>query len=276
VLIGYIAGGTSSIRVGSGGIMLPNHAPLVIAEQFGTLESLYPERIDLGLGRAPGTDPATARAVRRNLDSNALDFPELLAELQQYLAEPTAGQRVRAYPGVGLHVPIWLLGSSEYSAKMAAAMGLPFAFASHFAPEQLLEALEVYRARFRPSKHLSKPYAIVGVPLVAAQTDDRAEYLATTMYQRALNLIRGENIQLKPPVEDMDSLWSRAEKFAVQSRMAVAAIGSAKTVRERLTRLHEATQADEFIFVSDLYAHEDRLRSFEITAKVMGQSLVSI
>jgi len=178
VLIGYIAGGTSSIRVGSGGIMLPNHAPLVIAEQFGTLESLYPERIDLGLGRAPGTDPATARAVRRNLDSNALDFPELLAELQQYLAEPTAGQRVRAYPGVGLHVPIWLLGSSDYSAKMAAAMGLPFSFASHFAPEQLLEALEVYRARFRPSKHLSKPYAIVGVPLVAAQTDDRAEYLA--------------------------------------------------------------------------------------------------
>ncbi len=275
VLIGYIAGGTSTIRVGSGGIMLPNHAPLVIAEQFGTLESLYPGRIDLGLGRAPGSDPATARAVRRNLESSSVDFPELLAELQQYLGEPIAGQRVKAYPGAGLNVPIWLLGSSDFSARMAAGLGLPFAFASHFAPEQLLEALEVYRARFRPSALLAKPYAIVGVPLVAAESDDRAKYLATTPYQRALSLIRGENMQLKPPVDNMETLWSAEEKFAVQSRMAVAIIGGAETVQERLRLLRKATQADEFMFVSDLYAHEDRLRSFEIAANVMTQSFIS-
>jgi len=172
-------------------------------------------------------------------------------------------------------VPIWLLGSSDFSARMAAALGLPFAFASHFAPEELLNALEIYRARFRPSATLAKPYAIVGVPLVAAETDDRAKYLATTPYQRALSLIRGENMQLKPPVENMEALWSPEEKLAVQSRMAVAITGSAETVQSRLTLLCEATQADEFMFVSDLYAHEDRLRSFEIAARVMAQPLVN-
>ncbi len=274
VLIGYIAGGTSTIRVGSGGIMLPNHAPLIIAEQFGTLESLYPGRIDLGLGRAPGTDPATARALRRNLQSSSVDFPELVAELQQYLGESTTDQRVKAYPGAGLNVPIWLLGSSDFSARMAAALGLPFAFASHFAPEELLHALEVYRSRFKPSAALAKPYAIVGVPLVAADSDKRAKYLATSPYQRALSLIRGQNMQLKPPVENMDLLWSPEEKLAVQSRMAVAIIGGAKLIKERLELLQEATQADEFMFVSDLYEHADRLRSFEIAANVMNKSFV--
>ena len=275
VLIGYIAGGTSTIRVGSGGIMLPNHAPLIIAEQFGTLESLYPGRIDLGLGRAPGTDPPTARALRRNLESSSVDFPDLVTELQQYLADPTADQRVRAYPGAGLKVPIWLLGSSDFSARMAAALGLPFAFASHFAPEELLHALEIYRSRFKPSAALAKPYAIVGVPLVAADTDERAKYLATTPYQRGLSLIRGQNMQLKPPVEDMDTLWSPEEKLAVQSRMAVAIIGGAALIKERLKLLQEATRADEFMFVSDLYEHVDRLRSFEIVANVMSKSFVS-
>ncbi|MBC7999706.1 MAG: LLM class flavin-dependent oxidoreductase [Leptolyngbya sp.] len=276
VLIGYIAGGTSTIRVGSGGIMLPNHAPLVIAEQFGTLESLYPGRIDLGLGRAPGTDRATSYALRGGLDNRGIEFPELLAELQRYLGPATPGQRVKAYPGSGLNVPIWLLGSSDFSAKLAAEEGLPFAFASHFAPEELLRSLELYRTRFRPSATLRKPYAIVGVPLVAADTDDHAKFLATTPLQRGLSLIRGESMQLKPPVKNMDQLWSVQEKAAVESRMAVATIGGAETVRERLERLKDVTQADEFIFVSDLYDHKDRLRSFEIAANVMTQAQIKV
>ncbi len=271
VLIGYIAGGTNTIRVGSGGIMLPNHAPLVIAEQFGTLESLYPGRIDLGLGRAPGTNPATSFALRRHLETTGHDFPELLAELQRYLGPPTADQKVKAYPGSGLNVPIWLLGSSDFSARLAAQEGLPFAFASHFAPEELLPALKIYRERFKASTNLAKPYVIVGVPLVAAADDEQAQYLATTPMQRGLNLIRGHNMKLRPPVENMDLLWSSYEKAAVESRMAVAIIGGANTIHARLERLKEATQADEFMFVSDLYDHQDRLRSYEIAAQVMRQ-----
>ncbi len=271
VLIGYIAAGTTNIRVGSGGIMLPNHAPLVIAEQFGTLETLYPGRIDLGLGRAPGTSPATSYALRRHLETRGHDFPELLAELQRYLGPPTDDQKVRAYPGSGLNVPIWLLGSSDFSARLAADLGLPFAFASHFAPEELMPALKIYRQRFKPSDVLDKPYTIVGVPLVAAESDEKAQSLATTPMQRGLNLIRGQNMKLRPPVENMDLLWSVYEKAAVQSRMAVAIVGGAASIRERLERLQEITQADEFIFVSDLYEHEDRLRSYEIAAQVMQQ-----
>ncbi len=274
ILIGHIAGGTSTIRVGSGGIMLPNHAPLVIAEQFGTLESLYPGRIDCGLGRAPGTDPSTAYALRRNVKTSGHDFPELLAELQRFLGPATPDQKVKAYPGSGLNVPIWLLGSSDFSARLAAELGLPFAFASHFAPEELLLALKVYRTRFRPSASLAEPYAIVGVPLVAADTDEHAKFLSTTPIQRGLSLIRGENMQLKKPVHDMDQLWSHTEKAAVQSRMAIAIVGSEETVGNRLRLLHEATQADEFMFVSDLYEHSDRLRSFEIGAKAMSHSFV--
>ncbi len=275
VLIGYVAAGTSTIRVGSGGIMLPNHAPLVIAEQFGTLETLYPGRIDLGLGRAPGTDRATAHALRRGLDSSGHDFPELLAELQRYLGPATADQRVKAYPGSGLEVPIWLLGSSDFSARLAAEEGLPFAFASHFAPEELLVAIKLYRSRFKPSKTLQKPYVMIGVPLVAADSDDEAKRLATTPMQRGLSLIRGENMQLKPPVsiEQMENLWSAGEKQAVLNRMAVAIIGGAETVKANLERLLEVTAADELIFVSDLYEHEDRLRSFEIVAQIKDESM---
>ncbi|CAN5584881.1 LLM class flavin-dependent oxidoreductase [soil metagenome] len=274
VLIGYVAGGTSTIRVGSGGIMLPNHAPLVIAEQFGTLEALYPSRIDLGLGRAPGTDRATAHALRRGLDASGHDFPELLAELQRYLGPPTYDQKVKAYPGSGLEVPIWLLGSSDFSARLAAHEGLPFAFASHFAPEELLLAIKLYRSKFRPSKTLQEPYVMIGVPLVAADTDELANNLATTPMQRGLSLIRGENMQLKPPVpvEQMDNIWSAREKQAVLSRMAIAIIGGAKTVASKLERLLEVTEADELIFVCDLYEQQDRLRSFEIVAEIKADS----
>lgn len=274
VLIGYVAAGTSKIRVGSGGIMLPNHAPLVIAEQFGTLETLYPGRIDLGLGRAPGTDRATAHALRRGLDSSGHDFPELLAELQRYLGPATADQKVKAYPGSGLEVPIWLLGSSDFSARLAAEEGLPFAFASHFAPEELLVAIKLYRSRFKPSKALQKPHVMIGVPLVAADTDELASYLATTPMQRGLSLIRGENMQLKPPVtlEQMETLWSANEKQAVSNRMAIAIIGGVDTVKAKLERLLEVTAADELMFVSDLYEQQDRLRSFEIVAQIKNEA----
>lgn len=278
VLIGYVAAGTSKIRVGSGGIMLPNHAPLVIAEQFGTLETLYPGRIDLGLGRAPGTDRATSHALRRGLDSGGHDFPELLAELQRYLGPATADQKVKAYPGSGLEVPIWLLGSSDFSARLAAEEGLPFAFASHFAPEELLVAIKLYRNRFKPSKALLKPHVMIGVPLVAADTDELASNLATTPLQRGLSLIRGENMQLKPPVtlEQMETLWSANEKQAVSNRMAIAIIGGVETVKTKLERLLEVTAADELMFVSDLYEQQDRLRSFEIVAQIKNEACLGL
>jgi len=266
VLIGYIAAGTSTIRVGSGGVMLPNHAPLIIAEQFGTLESLYPGRIDLGLGRAPGTDAATSYALRRGLTSAGHDFPELLAELQRYLAPPTSSQRVRAYPGTGLNIPIWLLGSSTFSARLAAELGLPFAFASHFAPDELFEAIAVYRNRFRPSNQLQQPYVAIGVPVIAAETDRLANKLSTTTMQKFLGLIRGQPIQGKPPVENMDAIWTVPEKAAVMSRLQIAVIGSPSTVKDGLSQLLKATKADELIVVSDLFHHEDRLRSYEILA----------
>jgi luciferase family oxidoreductase group 1 len=273
VLIGYIAGGTSTIRVGSGGIMLPNHAPLVIAEQFGTLETLYPGRIDLGLGRAPGTDQATAQALRRNLGGHGgHDFPEQLDELLRYFA-PSTQERVRAYPGSGLNIPIWLLGSSDFSARLAAELGFPFAFASHFAPEELLAAITIYRRRFKPSKALAQPYVMVGVPLVAADTDEKARRLATTPMQRGLSLVRGESMLLKPPVEDMDSLWSYNERRAVESRMGVAIVGGADTIREKLAKLARLTEADEFMLVSDLYDQNDRVRSFEIAAEVLKSGI---
>ncbi|HEY9759119.1 MAG TPA: LLM class flavin-dependent oxidoreductase [Oculatellaceae cyanobacterium] len=266
VLIGYIAGGTKSIRVGSGGVMLPNHAPLVIAEQFGTLEALYPGRIDLGLGRAPGTDPATSYALRRGLDANGSDFPELLAELMRYFAPPAPHQRVRAYPGNNMSIPIWLLGSSTFSARLAAELGLPFSFASHFAPEELLEALAVYRSRFRPSAQLAKPYVSVGVPVIVAESEKLARKLATTTMQKFLGLIRGEPVQGKPPVENIDEIWSPTEREAVMSRLRLALFGDPAKVRAGLTELIEHTQADELIVVSDLYRHEDRLRSYELLA----------
>jgi luciferase family oxidoreductase group 1 len=276
VLIGYIAGGTSKIRVGSGGVMLPNHAPLIIAEQFGTLESMYPGRIDLGLGRAPGTDPNTSFALRRGLDSSGNDFPELLAELQRYLQPVLPQQRVRAYPGNGMNIPIWLLGSSDFSAKLAAAEGLPFAFASHFAPEELLDAIAIYRKRFRPSEQLQKPYVAIGVPVIAAETDAAAARYATTSVQKFLALIRGNPIQGQPPVDDMEGLWSPTEKLAVQKRMAIAAVGSKATVQMRLERLLDATDADEMIVVSDFYEHERRKRSYEILAEIKREAVAPL
>ena len=269
VLIGHVAGGTSSIRVGSGGIMLPNHSSLVIAEQFGTLETLYPGRIDLGVGRAPGSDHATARAIRRGLGSTEDAFPQQVRELLAYLGPTPPGQLVRAFPGEGTEVPVWLLGSSTYSAQLAASLGLRFAFASHFAPELLFDALEIYRAEFRPSRWLDAPYAMVGVPAVAAKTDAEAERLATTLYQRALALMRGKPLHSRPPVASMDGLWDDAERAMVERRLSVAAIGGPETVCRRLRALLERTGADELIFTCDLYHHADRLRSFELLAGAM-------
>jgi luciferase family oxidoreductase group 1 len=267
VLIGYVAGGTSSLRVGSGGIMLPNHSALVIAEQFGTLETLYPGRIDLGVGRAPGSDGLTSQALRYNTKEE--EFPRQVSELLAYLAPSKEGQRLRAYPGVGTNVPVWLLGSTTYSAQLAAVLGLPFAFASQFAPALLIEAIEAYREGFTPTKYLDKPYVMAGVPLVAAEGDAEAERLATSALQRHLKLIRGEPIFVPPPVESMDGLWSKEEKFLVESRLGAAVIGGPETVRRKLGEFLRETEADELIFTSDLYDPSLRLRSFEIAADAM-------
>ena len=268
VLMGYIAECTSTIRVGSGGIMLPNHAPFIVAEQVGTLESIYPKRIDLGLGRAPGTDPLTMRALRRH--STGADFDREVAELMSYFAEPQPGQKVKAIPGAGLDVPVWILGSSTYSAHLAAAIGRPYAFASHFAPGDLLEALDIYRREFRPSASLAEPYVMVGVPAMAAETDDRAEFLATSMYRRSLGIVRNQRAALLPPVESMDGLWSAAEQMALAERMALLVVGGPARVREGLQQIIDGTQADELILVSDAYRPEDRLKSFDIIAETAG------
>lgn len=269
VLLGYLAGGTSTIRVGSGGVMLPNHAPLVIAEQFGTLESLYPGRIDLGLGRAPGSDQMTARALRRERSGSADDFPEDVAELVRYLGPRTPDQRVIAMPGTGTNVPIWLLGSSLFSAQLAGERGLPYAFASHFAPRFMHEAIRVYRNHFKPSAVLDKPYVMLGVPLVAADTDEQADYLATSVFQRILALMRGQSLVQRPPVKTMDGLWLPHEREAVSDFLGLAMIGSPEKIRARLEVLVEQTQPDELIFTCDLYEHSDRLHSYELLAQVM-------
>jgi luciferase family oxidoreductase group 1 len=274
VLIGHVAGGTSRIRVGSGGIMLPNHSSLIIAEQFGTLETLYPGRVDLGVGRAPGGDAATARAIRPLMVSED-DFPRQVHELLAYLGPESPGNRVRAIPGQGTNVPVWLLGSSTYSAQLAAVLGLRFAFASHFAPEMMHDALHLYRENFRPSTSLAEPYAMVGIPLVAAETDEDARRLATTPYQRFLQLIRHQPIYALPPVESMDGLWSAYERAAVESKFAAAIVGGPETVRRKLTDLLRTTHADEVIFTSDLYHFSDRLRSFEIAAELMRPEVPS-
>ncbi|WAH58753.1 LLM class flavin-dependent oxidoreductase [Pseudomonas silvicola] len=268
VLLGYLAGGTSTIRVGSGGVMLPNHAPLVIAEQFGTLESLYPGRIDLGLGRAPGSDQMTARALRRERSGSADDFPDDVLELMGYLGPRTPDQKVIAVPGTGTHVPIWLLGSSLFSAQLAGMYGLPYAFASHFAPRYMHEAIRVYRNHFKPSDVLDKPYVMLGVPLVAADTDEQADYLATSVYQRILNLMRGQSLVQQPPVDTMEGRWLPHEKAAVADFLGLAMIGSPQKIRAKLDVLLEQTQADELIFTCDLYEHADRLHSYELLAQL--------
>lgn len=276
VVIGYIASGTSKIRVGAGGIMLPNHAPLVVAEQFGTLESMFPDRIDLGLGRAPGSDQMTARALRRTLHSNGDDFPELLEELRFFFRAPTDNQRVRAVPGAGLNIPVWLLGSSEFSASLAGHLGLPFAFAGHFSPEYILPALELYRKSFKASDELENPYAMLALNCVAAETDKQAQYLATTQFQAFLRLMRGVPGEMQPPVENMDELWTASEKAAVGSRLGGSVIGSAATVKKGLERLLAETDADELMLNSMIFDHTARLRSYEIVADVRKENLLAL
>lgn len=266
VIISHIAGGTSTIRVGAGGIMLPNHAPLVIAEQFGTLESLYPGRIDLALGRAPGTDRVTMAALRRS-DNSADTFPQDVLELQSYFKEPSPGQPVRAVPGAGLDVPIWLLGSSMFSAQLAAELGLPFAFASHFAPDYMMHALQAYRTQFKPSGKLTSPYAMLGLSVVAADTDAEARRLFTSLQQQFVNLRRGTPGQIQPPVDSMDGLWTEIEKAQLEHSLAYAVVGSPETVHSQIARFVEFTDADELMITAQIYDHDARVHSYELTAQ---------
>ena len=269
VLVGHLAGATSHIRVGSGGIMLPNHAPLVVAEAFGTLAELYPGRIDLGLGRAPGTDYLTMRALRRDQIESEADFPREVGELQQLLGPRQPEQRVIAVPGCGTEVPIWLLGSSLFSARLAAERGLPYAFASHFAPAMLLQAIELYRRNFRPSAKLAKPYVMIGVPLIAAETDDEAEYLASSTYQRVLGILRGDRRCLPPPVSDYLNGLQAQERSAIGDFLAAAVIGGPEAVRDGLLGLKQATAADEMMLVCDIYDPALRQRSLGIAGEVL-------
>jgi luciferase family oxidoreductase group 1 len=267
VLIGYIAGGTSSIRVGSGGIMLPNHAPLVVAEQFGTLASLYPGRIDLGLGRAPGTDQLTAMALRRDRFA-ANDFPENIQELSTYLSAENKIGRVRAIPGEGVDIPIWILGSSTDSAYLAAYLGLPYAFASHFAPTYLHDAFKIYRQNFKPSKHLKQPYVVACVNVMAADTDAEANYIATSFYQLAMGIVRGKTRPIQPPVDNMEGIWNEFEEAAVKERMQYTFIGSPATIKDKLQQFLDETQVDELMIVSHIYEHGARVHSYEIVAEI--------
>jgi luciferase family oxidoreductase group 1 len=266
VLIGHVAANTRTIRVGSGGVMLPNHAPLIIAEQFGTLETLFPGRIDLGLGRAPGSDGLTQRALGRDPRSG-MNFPALLDELRGFFRPAHPTQAVRAIPGEGLDIPIWLLGSSDFSARLAAELGLPFSFAGHFSPEGMA-AMRLYRQLFQPSQVLDKPYAMIGVPVIAADTDQEAQRQATTQQQKFLSLVRGRRLQLQPPVDDMSQLWNEWERAAVAQRLGAAIVGGPETVKRELEALVDRTQADEVMIVSDFYDIQDRLRSYEIVASL--------
>ncbi len=268
VLIGHVAAATKRIRVGSGGIMLPNHAPLVVAEQFGTLEALYPGRIDLGLGRAPGGDFATTRALRRDSGQHGEDFPALLQELRMYLGPEQPGQQVKAVPGQGSNVPITLLGSSLFSAQLAASLGLPFAFAAHFAPAYLYRAAEQYREQFRPGKLLQKPYFMVAVQVIAAATDAAARRLFTTPQQRFLQLIRNQPVELLPPVDSIEPLWQDWERAAVEDKLGAAIVGSDATVKAGLEKLAGNTGAKEVIVVTDTYEHGDRLDSYRRVAEI--------
>ena len=270
VMVGHVASGTRRIRVGSGGIMLPNHAPLTVAEAFGTLAELYPGRIDLGLGRAPGTDAMTMRALRRDRVETEEDFPREVAELQRLLAPAVPGQRVIAMPGAGTRVPIWLLGSSLFSAALAAERGLPYAFASHFAPRFLMQAVNLYRSRFQPSEVLDRPYVMIGVPLVAAPTDDEADYLATSVFRRVLGILTGDRRPLQPPERGFMERLSYDEREGIAGFLGAAVIGGPDTVREGLSQLQQATGADELILTCDIYDPELRLRSLDIAASSLA------
>ena len=265
VVIAHVAGGTSTIRVGAGGIMLPNHAPLVIAEQFGTLAALHPGRIDLGLGRAPGTDQLTMLALRRDHPGSDT-FPQDVLELQAFLGDPTPGQQVRAIPGMGSHVPLWILGSSLYGAQLAAALGLPYAFASHFAPDALLPALEIYRDRFQPSEQLQQPYAMVAANVFAAENDDTARRLFTSAQQSFTNVLRGRRGQLPPPIDDIEGYWTPDERARVTHMLSCSFVGSPETVLSGLESFVEETGADELIVAAAIHDHAARLRSYELLA----------
>jgi luciferase family oxidoreductase group 1 len=268
VVICHVAGGTKTIRVGSGGVMLPNHSPLVVAEQFGTLASLFPGRIDLGLGRAPGTDMLTARALRRDMVDSAEQFPQDVQELQTYFAKVQAGQPIRAVPGTGLEVPIWLLGSSLFSAQLAALLGLPFAFASHFAPDLMEQALDIYRRRFEPSKQLDRPYAMLAANVLAADTDAQARYQFTSQQQSFINLRRGTPGQVPPPIDDIESYWSPAEKAMVERSLAVSFVGSAESVERGLSSFLDVLKPDELMITAHIFDQAARLRSIELIAQV--------
>jgi luciferase family oxidoreductase group 1 len=269
VVIGHIAQATKTIRVGAGGVMLPNHAPYLIAEQFGTLESLYPGRIDLGLGRAPGTDQLTLRALRRGPES-AERFPQDVLELQAFLAPAMEGQRIVATPGAGTQVPLWILGSSEFGAMLAAELGLPYAFASHFAPDMLLPALEIYRSRFKPSEQLARPHAMVACNVIVAESDAEARRLATTQQMSVVNIFRGRRGLSLPPIDDIETFWSPAEKAQARRWLARSFIGASQTVRAGLDAFVAETAADELIIVCDVYDHAARRRSLELTARAAG------
>ena len=273
VLVGHIAGGTKSIRVGSGGIMLPNHAPLVVAEAFGTLAELYPGRIDLGLGRAPGTDQYTMRALRRHNTESADDFPRELTELMSYLAPAQEGQRITAHPGAGTQVPIWLLGSSLFSAQLAAQRGLPYAFASHFAPALLLQAIDLYRRNFQPSAQLAKPYVIIGVPFIAAPTDEEAQFLASSIYQRVYGILTGRRGKLPLPDAGFMARIDHQGRAAIADFLAAGVIGSPETVRAGFVDLLEQTQADEMMLVCDIHDPALRLRALSIAAQVLQEAV---
>ncbi|MEK7737586.1 MAG: LLM class flavin-dependent oxidoreductase, partial [Pseudomonadota bacterium] len=270
VLIGHVAAGTSSIRVGAGGIMLPNHSPLVIAEQFGTLESLFPGRIDLGLGRAPGSDQMTARALRRNLSSSVDEFPRDVAELMDYFSA-TSKQPVRAIPGAGLNIPIWILGSSLYGAQLAAALGLPYAFASHFAPAQMMQAIALYRSSFKPSAQLAQPYVMLGFNVFAAESDEEAQFRATSMQQAFVNLRSGRPSRLPPPVDGYLSRIGAQERALLDQVLSCAAIGSPETVASQLQAFIARTGADELMITSQIFDHSARLRSYQIAAEVRSR-----
>src|SRR5271165_3123558 len=269
VVLAHLAAGTTTIRVGAGGIMLPNHAPYVIAEQFGTLARLFPGRIDLGLGRAPGTDQITLHALRRPPEA-AETFPQDVQELQAFLAPVVPGQRIQAVPAAGTEVPLWILGSSHFGAMLAAELGLPYAFASHFAPDLLVPALEIYRSRFKSSEQLDRPYAMVGVNIIAAESDDKARRLATTQQMSFTNIFRGARGLSQPPIDDIESYWMPAEKAQTMRMLARSIVGSPDTVRKGIAGLRKETGADEFIVVSDVYDHFERLRSFELIAEAAG------
>jgi luciferase family oxidoreductase group 1 len=269
IVIGHVAAGTKTIRVGSGGIMLPNHSPLLIAEQFGTLESLFPGRIDLGLGRAPGTDQMTARALRRDVNAAAEHFPDDVVELQALLAPSQPGQRLNAVPGNGTNVPLWILGSSLFGAQLAAMLGLPYSFASHFAPDALLPALSIYRERFEPSAQLQKPYAMPALQVVAADTDAEARRLFTSTQQAFANMHRNARGPLPPPIDDIETYWSPSEKAQAEHMLAYAVVGGPETVRAGLSRFIAETSADEIMVAAMIYDHAARLHSFEIVADVM-------